>query len=42
VKAYMNKNNVSLKTALKESKNTYRNTLSTSSGRKRDVKGRFI
>lgn len=41
VKAYMSKNNVSLRTALKEAGSSYRNS-SSSSGRKRDEKGRFI
>ena len=43
VRDYMNKHNVSLKTAMKEAKSSYHNQSSTSShGRKRDSKGRFL
>ena len=43
IKDYMSKHNVSLKTAMKEPKTSYHNSsTSTSHGRKRDSKGRFL
>ena len=43
LKDYMNKHNVSLKTAMKEARKTYHNSsTSTTHGRKRDAKGRYI
>ena len=44
VKDYMNKHNVSLKTAMKEARTSYNNQSSTttSNGRKRDSRGRFL